>query len=111
MSASLIIGMFWAAWHLPLFYLEGSYQYNLGVGTPDFWSFNAAIFIGSVIYGWLYNASGGVAFAPVIFHALGNLSGEVFLDASPAVSVGLEALVVLVLVASSWNWMSRTIKP
>ncbi|ADQ14663.1 type II CAAX endopeptidase family protein [Halanaerobium hydrogeniformans] len=77
--ASLIIGLFWALWHLPLFFLEGTYQSQLGVGTTAFWTFHLSILLGSPIYAWLYNKSGRVAYAVVLYHALGNLSGELFI--------------------------------
>lgn len=34
--ASLIVGVFWALWHLPLFLISGTYQADLGVVTPAF---------------------------------------------------------------------------
>jgi uncharacterized protein len=68
LAAAVIIGFFWAGWHLPLFFLTGSYQHGLGVGTAEFWLFHLAILVASPIYGWLYNAAGGVALAAVLFH-------------------------------------------
>ena len=31
--SSLILGVVWSLWHLPLFFVQGSYQAGLGVGT------------------------------------------------------------------------------
>jgi len=101
--SALVIGVFWAAWHLPLFFLEGTYQSRLGVGTPEFWQFNIAIMIGTVIYGWLYNASGRIAFAAVFFHAMGNLGGEFFVDAS--YSMVVDIALALILIIFSWRQM------
>ena len=33
LNAALILGTFWAFWHLPVFYIEGTYQYELGAWT------------------------------------------------------------------------------
>jgi len=35
-SAQLIVAFLWALWHLPLFYIRGSYQWSLGVYSMDF---------------------------------------------------------------------------
>lgn len=36
LRASLILGTLWALWHLPLFYMPGTYQAGLGAGTARF---------------------------------------------------------------------------
>ena len=106
--AALVVGVFWALWHLPLFWLEGTYQAGLGVGTPAFWGFLAALLVGSPIYAWLYNASGRVVFSVVWFHAVGNVVAEALVDGSDAVlEVGAEAVVALVLVVLGWRWITR----
>ncbi len=102
--ASLIIGVFWAAWHLPLFYMEGTYQAQLGTGAVLLFSMN--IIVGSPIYAWLYNACGRVAFVAVFYHAIGNLSGEIFTGASPF-NLIVEAAVMVLLVGLSWRWMRK----
>ena len=108
LSAALVVGVFWLLWHLPLFWLEGTYQAGLGVGTPAFWGFHAAILVGSPIYAWLFNASGRVVFSVVWFHAVGNLVAEALVDGSDvAFEVGADAAVSLALVVVGWGWMTR----
>lgn len=104
--AGLIIGFFWAIWHLPLFFMEGTYQSQLGVGTTAFWSFHINILIGSPIYAWLYNKSGRIAFVVVLYHALGNLSGELFVSVS-VINTAVEFLLALLLTTYSWKWMKK----
>lgn len=103
--ASLVIGVFWALWHLPLFFLAGSYQASLGIGTPAFWAFNGAIILGSPLYAWFYNASARAVLAPLLFHGLGNLAGELFTDSSPGLEILVKVLVALAVVILSWSWM------
>ncbi|MGD2103945.1 MAG: CPBP family intramembrane metalloprotease [Anaerolineae bacterium] len=52
-AASLVVGIFWAAWHLPLFFVAGTYQTGLGVGTAAFWTFHLGAVVGSPVYAWL----------------------------------------------------------
>jgi membrane protease YdiL (CAAX protease family) len=105
--ASLVVGFFWAAWHLPLFLIANTYQAELGVGTSAFWGFNAAIIIGSPIYGWLYNATGRVTFVAVLYHGLGNIAREIVPDASTLTAVGVEAMLALLVTLFAWRWMFR----
>jgi membrane protease YdiL (CAAX protease family) len=65
--ASIVIGVIWAVWHVPLFLMPGSSQ----AGTP-FWLYAPAVVGISVIATWLYNAAGGRVLVPVVFHTLSN---------------------------------------
>jgi membrane protease YdiL (CAAX protease family) len=108
--ASMIVGVFWALWHLPLFLIGGTYQQGLGIGSLAFWSFNLALIVGSPVYAWLYNASGRVIFAPVLYHGLGNLFRELVPDVSNAAEVGMEAALSLAVILIS-GWWFFTKKP
>lgn len=105
--ASFIVNLFWAAWHLPLFLMEGTYQAQLGMGTTAFWTFHLAIIISSPIYAWVYNRSGRIAFAVIFYHALGNFSGELFKSAAPSLDLGVETFIALIITAYCWKWMKN----
>lgn len=106
-AAAVIVGAFWALWHLPLFFVEGTYQAGLGLGTPAFWAFHLALLVGSPVYAWLYNASGGVLFAAVLYHGLGNVARELVPDVSDVAEVGVEALLGVAVTLAAWRWMRR----
>jgi len=76
LAASLILGVVWAVWHLPLFYIDGSYQAGLGVGTPTFWLFMFGIVPLSLVFTWIYNHTGRSTLAVILFHAMVNFTGE-----------------------------------
>lgn len=61
-TASLGVGVVWAAWHLPLFVLPGSPQSDLPLGA-----YVVAVLAVSLVFAWLYNASRSVL-VPVLFH-------------------------------------------
>lgn len=121
LSSSLVIGLFWALWHWPLFFLSGYYHASLGFGSSAFWFFNLSILVGSVIYGWLYNRAGRVAAAAVFYHALGNLGRIVFavedsgleiegaagIDVVELIDFGVEALLALVIVLTARQLMLK----
>lgn len=105
--ASLLVGIFWALWHLPLFFIGGTYQAGLGIGSPAFWSFNLALIVGSPVYAWLFNAPGRVIFAPLLYHGLGNLFREMVPGVSNTAEVGVEAAMSLVVILISWRWFFK----
>jgi membrane protease YdiL (CAAX protease family) len=64
--ASLAVGLVWSMWHLPLYFIEGTFQ--RGLGFEGFWLVSAAIVVQSVIYAWIYVGTGHSIFAVVVFH-------------------------------------------
>ena len=39
LTASLVLGVIWWAWHLPLFFIKGTIHNQWGIGTAYFWVF------------------------------------------------------------------------
>lgn len=75
--STLILGSVWSLWHLPLFFVEGTYQANLGVGTLEFWVFMIGIVALSFPFTWIYNNTRRSTLAVILFHAMVNFTGEV----------------------------------
>jgi membrane protease YdiL (CAAX protease family) len=107
LAASLVVGVFWAAWHLPLFFITGTYQAGLGVGTGAFWSFHLAILVACPTFAWLYNAVDRVTLAPVLYHGVGNVVRELVPDVSNVAEVGVEAGLAAAIMLLSWELMRR----
>jgi membrane protease YdiL (CAAX protease family) len=55
LSSSLILGILWFVWHFPLFFINGSYQNELGFGSIGFWIFGINILSQTIIITWIYN--------------------------------------------------------
>ncbi len=77
LAASLLLGFIWAVWHLPLFFLPGTYQFELIFASPRFWLFNLNLISQSIIMTALLNASKGGTLTAILFHYMTNLTGEV----------------------------------
>ena len=76
LRATLILGVVWSLWHLPLFFVEGTYQAGLGVGTLDFWLFMIGIVPLSFAFTWIYNNTNRSILAVILFHSMVNFTGE-----------------------------------
>ncbi len=85
--ASLILGVVWGAWHLPLFFMNGTYQAGLGVGTAGFWWFMFTAATSSVLYTWIFNNTARSTLSAILFHFVINSTGE-FLTPNPAAQIG-----------------------
>jgi membrane protease YdiL (CAAX protease family) len=74
--SSLILGVVWSLWHLPLFFIEGTYQYNLGVWSLEFWLFMVSIVPVSIPFTWIYNNTHRSTLSAILFHSMINFTGE-----------------------------------
>ena len=70
--SSLILGVIWGLWHLPLHFIEGTTQVNIPI-----FEYLAQTILLSVVYAWLFNGTGRV-FVAILFHFVGNITAAVF---------------------------------
>jgi membrane protease YdiL (CAAX protease family) len=65
--ASLLIGVIWGLWHLPLWVMPGD-----GHSTYPFLAFLLMTTSISVVYAWIFNQSGQKLILVIFFHAMNN---------------------------------------
>jgi len=65
LTSSVVIGIVWALWHLPLFFMVGTSQNE---SNASFLAFAVAVVATSVLYTWLYNNTGGSIWSAVFLH-------------------------------------------
>ncbi len=65
--ASLVIGVIWGIWHLPLWFMTGDLH-----SAYSFLAFVMMTTSISIIYAWLYNSSGKKLIVVMFFHAMSN---------------------------------------
>ena len=80
--SSLIIGLFWSAWHLPLFGMPGTVQYELSFITYTMMTVPLAF-----IYTWIHIGTGGSILAAILFHGASNTMAG-FIPFMPVVQSG-----------------------
>jgi membrane protease YdiL (CAAX protease family) len=101
LAATLVVAVFWAAWHTPYFFLLASYS---GFDTFTLVMFPLGLTSGAVILAWLYNRSGRSVLLVAVWHGLYNVAvgtvggtGTIAAAVSAAVMVGAVAIVILEL--------------
>jgi len=78
-TSSLILAVVWAAWHIPLFFIHGTYQHALGFGTAGFWLFMVGILPDTILMTWIFNNTRRSTLSAILFHFMINISGQ-FID-------------------------------
>ena len=67
LGGNIAVGVIWAFWHLPLFWLRGSYQYGDSILL-----YALLLTCWSIIMGMLVNKSGGSILVAILFHESAN---------------------------------------
>jgi hypothetical protein len=111
LAASILLGLVWGLWHIPLYFVSGTGQFEmLRAGTSP--AFAIGGFVGwtiglSVLFTWLFNQTGGSLIVVILFHAAVNLAA--FLPSALG-SVGAASLlnvlvtwIVAILVGRSFR--------
>jgi membrane protease YdiL (CAAX protease family) len=83
-TATMILAMFWALWHLPQFFYQSAPSMAIGWGI--------GLFAGAVILTWLYNSASNSILIVAIWHGCFN-----FVTAS-TVNIGMLPAIMSVLV-------------
>lgn len=107
LTASLLLGVAWAAWHAPLFVMVGYYDAWEAPPAPAQLAFG--ILVTSILYTWVYNNVGRSVLAVVVFHVVQNATGEL-LDLSPEARLFQTVLTVAVVVAIVGYWGPRDLR-
>jgi membrane protease YdiL (CAAX protease family) len=69
---SIIIGLVWSFWHLPLFYMNGTSQHEFGI---PFFSFLISVSSSSFVYTYIFRESKGSLFGAIFLHWTGTYPG------------------------------------
>jgi CAAX protease family protein len=98
LGASLILGVLWALWHLPFFFLLGTTQ-----STTPFLLFAFGTLANSILFTWVYNHTRGSVLLAFLFHNALNITA-LYLPLSlwnDWQGVGAQCLVALIVVIAA----------
>ncbi len=107
--ASLVLGTVWAIWHVPLFFMGGTYQQELGFGTPAFWRFSISAIVVSVFFTWIYNNNRRSTLSAALFHFSLNLPGNILIISESQETYRVFFLILLaILLVGIYSYKNRT---
>lgn len=93
LASSIVVGLAWGAWHLPLFFMPRQEFYY----QRPIWGLLLSTTLVSVLFTWVYNNTRGSVFAALLFHTLFNLSHWLF----PTLASDRASLYLFVLLFAS----------
>jgi membrane protease YdiL (CAAX protease family) len=115
LRAAVLLGLVWGLWHIPLYFVPGTGQYETvaGASSPGFaigafvvWTVGL-----SILFTWLFNETRGSLIVVMLFHASVNLGSYVpAAVGSTGGSSFLYAIVTwIVALAVVWRFGGRTL--
>jgi membrane protease YdiL (CAAX protease family) len=109
-AAALAIGCVWLLWHVPLYFVEGTFQQGHGIFSLGFFGYSLALLPSAVLLGWVVVKTGGSILAAVLLHLVENVSGEV-LEIDPATQA-IRVVVLVIVAAAVWrSWRPEDAGP
>lgn len=101
-SASLILGLFWAGWHLPAFF------YNYELSLFGVVAFLVSILSGAAFLTWLFNSTRGSVLATMLWHGTYNAAVA---GAGGALSAVVTAAVIFAVIVIANRYGPETFSP
>ncbi|MEA5597000.1 type II CAAX endopeptidase family protein [Rivularia sp. UHCC 0363] len=90
--ATLIVGILWGLWHLPLIFLAGPMS-----EYPFLWFISIAA--DAFIYTWIYNSTKGSILPVALLHGSGNIVVAFITGVSPIAYALVNCVVAIILIA------------
>lgn len=95
LAATLVVGVLWGLWHLPLFFWADNPMSNY-----PFVVWFIGTVAGSFVYTWLFNSTKGSLLVVTLFHVLGNTFGVIISGVSITAMAIISCVVAVLLVAA-----------
>lgn len=112
LAAATVFGVLWSLWHLPLLFVNGSYQHEILTQNPWFAvNFFVSIVPMGIIISWVCEKNNKSVLAAIVFHFLINMSQEALAmtQTTKCIETGVLIAVALALVLRDKGFfLSRT---
>ncbi|TFG26401.1 CPBP family intramembrane metalloprotease, partial [Candidatus Thorarchaeota archaeon] len=111
LTSSLVIGLFWALWHVPGFFIPGMVLPAIPLDWLVVLNYVLRVMALSVLFTWIFNNSQGSLFITFLFHTSLNsimpILMQMFIYSSPDISrticftwlsAGFQWIIVIIIV-------------
>jgi len=109
LTSSLILGVLWSLWHVPVFLIPGTYQYSLGIGSFAFWTFTISIIPLPILFTWVFNNTFRSTLSAILLHIAFDTTAEIFSITESAYDYFILLTIVLSIVIVM-KWGAGTMK-
>ena len=115
LQSSLIVGLFWVIWHIPLFLTKDSgFAALYPLFSLDFWLWGFSLISISIIMTWIFNHTGKSTLTAILFHFSMSATSGFFSFKSQMQSImlfGFILFALFVLVVSGLRLGPKTLRP
>jgi len=106
-KASFLLGILWAVWHLPLFFIPGTAQFQYGTPVLEFVIFTAGVMGMTFIFTWLYLRTSRSVWSAIFYHFTYNFTLSFLATVmdggiiSRIINSGIQVLIAVIIIAAS----------
>lgn len=98
-TTSVIFGLFWALWHLPLLFVKGYYHHQLwDLGVIHVLNFFVSVVVVAFLMNWVYYHTGRSIAAIILFHSMLNLFSMLLRTGPVTKCIATVLLAILLMV-------------
>jgi hypothetical protein len=87
MRGTLGLGLVWAFWHLPLYFMGSGWHAEMGFKFAGFWTFIGLNIGLAYIMTWVYLANRRSILSGMLLHFTSNFTGQLFAPTSDRVEI------------------------
>lgn len=101
-TGSVILGLLWGAWHLPLFFMPDTWHGQIGFGLSGFWTFmlrNAGL---ALLMTGIYLSTNRSILSGFFVHFTSNFTGQLLASVSERVEVLVTVLIFIAGLSACW---------
>lgn len=102
-KGSLLLGLIWGVWHLPLYLMPQTWHGKMGFGLTGFWMFLLLSVGLSFIMSHVYLKTQHSILSAVLLHLMSNFTAQLLQEVSPGVEV-IRSLLIFALGAAFAVW-------
>lgn len=109
LASSLVLGVLWALWHTPLFFIKGTMYNDWGFETGLFWIFLIRMVSLSLFMTWVYNNNKHSILSAVLLHFMFNFTFGFFHPAPDELHLYGTLLFIILAIAVTMIWGAKTL--
>jgi len=96
LAGSIILGLLWGVWHLPLFFMPDTWHGQIGFGLTGFWTFMLRNVGLALLMAWVYLNTDRSILSGMLLHFTSNFTGQLLASVSERVEV-LETVLIFII--------------
>ncbi|MFN8374179.1 MAG: CPBP family glutamic-type intramembrane protease [Anaerolineae bacterium] len=106
MFGSLLLGLLWGLWHLPLFFMPATWHGQMGFQLAGFWTFVLMNVGLAFLMTWVYRSTQRSIITAIALHFMSNFTANLFLPVTNNVEM-LRAVLLFIVGVSACLLLER----